>query len=109
MRGGQLGRDEEYYSLLLLSVYNAIQPDNQDRVLRRSHGRSLDCTSWLTSRTAVLVGWSEDAPPAKLEINNRIQRPNRTRTIYRFLIPVDRPKQPAAARTEAGPDGDTGP
>ena len=109
LRGGELGADDEYYSLLLLSVFNALEPDNQDSVRRRSHGRSLDCTSWLTNRTAVLVGWSEDAPPAKLEINGRIQRPNRTRTMYRFLIPVDRPKQPAPARTEAAQDGHADP
>jgi hypothetical protein len=92
-RAVRVDRDEYYASLLLLSVFNLLEPESQDQKLfRRSHGRSFDCTAWLTTRTAILIGWSDEAPPARLEINGAVYRPNRSRTMYRFVIPVERPK-----------------
>jgi hypothetical protein len=46
----------------------------------------------LTNRTAILIGWSEDRPPVVLEVDRAAYEPDRSRTIYRFVIPVERPR-----------------
>jgi hypothetical protein len=93
LRGKVATGEQEVVSLFLLSVFDLLEDDPQGRrILRRSHGRRLDCTHQLTNRTAILIGWSEDRPPAVLEVNRAAYRPDRSRTIYRFVIPVERPR-----------------
>jgi hypothetical protein len=79
---------------MLLSVFDLVRQDLQPgrQLLRRSHGRSLGCTHRISSRKAVLIGWSDDPPPAMLEIDRADYVPDKSRTIYRFVIPVERPK-----------------
>jgi len=89
--GEGITADSEKASLLLLSVFDLLEADpDKRRILRRSHGRTLDCTHRLTNRTAVLIGWSDDPPPAVLEIDGANYEPDRSRTMYRFVIPVER-------------------
>ncbi|MCB9856760.1 MAG: hypothetical protein H6818_13855 [Phycisphaerales bacterium] len=84
--------DAEHAPFLLLSVYNLIDPgsSNDPWSLQRSFGRRLDCSHWITKRTAVLIGFSLDDPPAILQIDRANERPERALTMYRFLIPVER-------------------
>jgi hypothetical protein len=83
--------DQEYASLLLLSVYDLIRPEKRegDAALVRSAGRGLGCTHLLTRRTAILIGYSDDQPPVAMEVNSRKIVPQKSRTIYRFVIPVE--------------------
>ncbi len=93
LRAGGSAVEQEIISLYLLSVFDLLDQDTQGRrVLRRSHGRRLDCTHQLTNRTAILIGWSEDRPPVVLEVDRAAYEPDRSRTIYRFVIPVERPR-----------------
>lgn len=84
--------DAGHAPFLLLSVYNLIEPPSKDDVwnLERSFGRRLDCSHWITKQTAVLIGFSQDTPPAVLQIGRANERPERALTMYRFLVPVER-------------------
>lgn len=80
----------DYPAILMLSMFDTIREDTSNSVtFRRGHGRRLGCTFRLTRQTALLVGRSEDAPPALLEINDETQEPDRSNTIYRIVIPVE--------------------
>jgi hypothetical protein len=83
--------DQEYAALLLLSVYDLIRPENKgnEAALLRSAGRGLGCTHLLTRRTAILIGYSDDPPPAAIDVDSRKLMPEKSRTIYRFVIPVE--------------------
>ncbi len=82
---------QAYSSILLLSVYDLLSPDpNGRQALRRSHGRTLDCTHQITQETAILIGYSDQPAPAVLEANRVKLLPERALTVYRFLIEVDR-------------------
>lgn len=82
---------QENAPLLLLSTYNLQRARGNDRLrFMRTYGRALDCTHQLTKRTAILIGWSDEAPPVVLEKNLTALRPERARTLYRFVIPVER-------------------
>lgn len=88
-----LTAEQTYYSMLLLSVYDLIEMEKAERqILHRSHGRMWNCTQQLTSSTAILIGHSDAAPPAVLEANLTSLQPEKARTMYRFVIPVDRTK-----------------
>lgn len=85
--------DAAHAPFLLLSVYNLIDPTNSPGAswkLKRSYGRRLDCSDWVTKHTAVLIGFSHDTPPALLQIDRVNERPQKALTMYRFLIPVER-------------------
>ncbi len=89
-----LRADEEYLSLLLLSTFSLADKDTLNgKLLHRSHGRSLDCSHWLSNRRAVLIGWSDEPSPAVLEIDGANHKPEKSLTIYRFAIPVERRKK----------------
>ncbi len=91
--------DSEYNSVLLLSFSDLIRADSNGRsAVRRTHGRSLDCSRLLTPTTALLIGYSKEPGPAVLEVNRVGLKPNKARTIYRFVIPVDRPWARAEGR-----------
>ncbi|MCG8404872.1 MAG: hypothetical protein MI923_06715 [Phycisphaerales bacterium] len=83
----------EYASMLLLSVFDLLEnnPSNNRQVLRRSHGRSMGCTHQITPRTAILIGFSEEPSPVVLEVNRTNLLPEKSLTLYRFVIPVERP------------------
>jgi hypothetical protein len=82
---------DEYTACLLLSMYNLLRPDSANRLqLIRSHGRALDCTHEITKRTALLIGWSDEASPVVLEKGLTALRPDKARTIYRITIPVEK-------------------
>lgn len=82
---------QAYASVLLLSVYDLLEPDpNGRQALRRSHGRTLDCTHQITRETAILIGYSDQPAPAVLEVDRVNLLPERALTVYRFLIEVDR-------------------
>ncbi|QDV89565.1 hypothetical protein RAS2_06350 [Phycisphaerae bacterium RAS2] len=84
--------DSEYNSVLLLSFSDLVRADSNGRsAVRRTHGRSLDCSRLLTPTTALLIGYSKEPGPAVLEVNRVALKPNKARTIYRFVIPVERP------------------
>gem|GEM_PF-1519521 len=86
-----LSTSQEYASLLLLSVFDLIDaPPSGQRAPQRSHGRSLDCTHEITRETAVLIGYTDHAPPAVLTVGGRKLLPEKSRTMYRFVIPVER-------------------
>ena len=86
-----LSTSQEYASLLLLSVFDLLDaPPSGQRSPHRSHGRSLDCTHQITRETAILIGYTEQAPPAVLMANGRKLIPEKSRTMYRFVIPVER-------------------
>jgi hypothetical protein len=86
-----LSTSQEYASLLLLSVFDLLEaPTTGQRAPHRSHGRSLDCTHQITRETAVLIGYTNEAPPAVLTANGRNLLPEKSRTMYRFVIPVER-------------------
>ena len=94
VRTQRLTADQEYRPLLLLSVYNLIAHDRlENRWVRRSHGRTLDVSHWLTSRSAVLIGWTDEPPPVTVEVDGELIQPSKARTIYRFVIPVERPRR----------------
>ncbi|QOJ03200.1 MAG: hypothetical protein HRU71_06735 [Planctomycetia bacterium] len=83
--------DSEYNSALLLSFSDLIREDSNGRsAVRRTHGRSLDCSRLLTPTTALLIGYSREPGPAVLEVDRVALKPNQSRTIYRFVIPVER-------------------
>ena len=86
--------DQEHLPLLLLSVYDLMRPD-PDKPLgfRRSHGRSWSCTHQLTNRTAILIGYSEEPSPIRLQVNRSEHEPDKSRTIYRFVVPVERTRK----------------
>jgi hypothetical protein len=89
----RLTADEEYHPLYLLSVFNLLEgPDPKTFGFRRSHARLWDCLDQLSERTAILIGHSEEAPPAILEVDRVSLRPSKARTVYRFVIPVERQK-----------------
>lgn len=88
-----LSGEQEYIPLYLLSVFGLFEGAGADRSpgYRRSHGRMWECLDQLTDRTAILLGHVDDAPPpALLEVNGKDKRPNQARTLYRFVIPVER-------------------
>jgi hypothetical protein len=83
---------QEYTALLLLSTFNQIKKGGDARGVdsfTRSLGRRLDCTHQLTRRSALLMGYSEAPPPMALEADRVALRPEKARTIYRFVIPVE--------------------
>ncbi len=87
--GLKLTGNEEYPAMLLLSLYDLMPKDPRDRPsFRRSHGRSLSCTHRLGKQTALLIGHTDEAPAATLEVGGRPLKPNKSHTIYRFVIPV---------------------
>jgi len=87
-----LTTSQEYASLLLLSVYDLLDsPAPGQRALRRSYGRSLSCTDQITRSTAVLIGYTAQRPPAVLEVDRANLFPQKSRTMYRIVIPVERP------------------
>jgi len=88
-----LSGEQEYLPLYVLSVFSLLEGQQPDRPpgFRRSHARMWECLDQLTDRTAILIGHVDDAsPPAALEINGRPKQPNQARTLYRFVIPVER-------------------
>lgn len=88
----RLTGSDEYTAVLLLSFFDLLREEDSNRPvnLRRGHGRLLDCTRRLTKTTALLIGRSEDAPPAHLNVDESRLEPSQSNTIYRFVIPVDR-------------------
>lgn len=88
----QISGSDEYTSVLLLSFFDLLRDNgtNQPLNLRRGHGRLLDCTRRLTRNTAILIGRSDDAPPAHLNVDGKRLEPSQSNTIYRFVIPVER-------------------
>lgn len=89
----QLSATQEYDLIKLLSFYDLIDFKDTSRVmLSRSYGRLLDCSHLVTPETAVLIGYSSEPPPVKLEINGSARTPEKSITIYRFIIPVERPR-----------------
>ncbi len=87
----RLSLSQAYASVLLLSVYDLLEPDpNGRQALRRSHGRTLDCTHQITRETAVLIGYSNEPSPAVLEVDRVNLNPERALTVYRIVIEVDR-------------------
>lgn len=90
-RAARFTADQEYAALLVLSFMNMARPDASRRFdLTRSLGRGLDCSHEITRTTAVLVAYSEDPAPVTLEVDRVNLEPARSRTIYRFVIPVER-------------------
>lgn len=86
----RLSSGEDYPAVLMLSMFDMIREDtSRSMTFRRGSGRRLACTARLTRGTALLIGRSEDPPPALLEINGKPQEPDRSNTIYRILIPVE--------------------
>jgi hypothetical protein len=85
---------QEYCALALLSVYGYLPEDsaNNSIGLVRSHGRPLDDSHLLTDRTALLIGFSDDPPPATLRVDGDLLESDRSLTVYRILIPVERPE-----------------
>jgi len=89
--GQRFSADQEYAAMLLLSTANLARPDVDRRAdFTRSLGRQLDCSHQLTRHTAILIGYSDDPPPVSLEADLVKLRPAKARTIYRFVIPVER-------------------
>ncbi len=86
--------DQEHLPLLLLSVYDLMRTD-PDKPLgfRRSHGRTWSCTHQLTNRTAILIGYSEEPSPIHLQANRSDLEPDKSRTLYRFVVPVELDKE----------------
>lgn len=85
----KLTGDEEYPAMLLLSLYDLMpREDKNQPSFRRSHGRSLSCTHRLGKETAILIGHTDEPPAATLEVGGRPLKPNKSHTIYRFVIPV---------------------
>lgn len=83
--------EEEYLPLYLLSVFGLIEQEaGKGAAYHRSHGRTWDCLGRVTQGTAVLIGHAETAPLALLEVNGALRRPNKSLTMYRFVIPVER-------------------
>ncbi len=82
---------QENAPLLILSTFNLIRSSGSEGLrFMRTYGRALDCTHQLTKRTAILIGWSDEPSPVVLEKNLTALRPERARTLYRFIIPVER-------------------
>lgn len=91
-QANRLAGSETDTALLLLSVFDLIDTNTEEQKgFKRSFGRSLSCTHQLSSNTAILIGFSDDEPPPSiLEVDRANLRPNQARTMYRFLIPVER-------------------
>lgn len=86
----RLTSGEDYPAVLMLSMFDMIREETSRSVnFRRGHGRRLGCSFLLTRQTAMLIGRSESAPPALLEVNDNAQKPSRSNTIYRIVIPVE--------------------
>lgn len=82
---------QEISALYLLSTFNLLRPEGNRAIpFIRSYGRPLDCTHQLTKRSAILMGWNDEPPPVILEKNLTALRPDRSRTIYRLVIPVEK-------------------
>ncbi len=79
-------------ALLLLSTYELLKTD-QDGIQHttRGPGRMLNCSQLVTNRTALLIGFSQEPRGPVLEIDRVKHRPDRSFTMYRFVIPVERP------------------
>lgn len=87
----RLSGDEEYPAVLMLSFFNLMRPDaNQRMSFKRTHGRPLDCSHRLTRTTALVIGRTDEPPPAVLEVNRTKLFPGKSSTIYRFTLPVER-------------------
>ncbi|MFQ5430122.1 MAG: hypothetical protein ACE5E1_07415 [Phycisphaerae bacterium] len=88
----QAREEEAYAALLLLSVFDLLEEETGRGLppFRRSFGRGLDCTHQLTRDTAILIGYSDERPPAVLQVDRTNLFPERARTMYRFVIPVER-------------------
>ncbi|HKQ46736.1 MAG TPA: hypothetical protein VJZ71_01555 [Phycisphaerae bacterium] len=85
----KLTGDQEYPAMFLLSLYDLMPKEEKNRPsFRRSHGRSLSCTHRLGKETAILIGHANEPPAATLEVGGRPLKPNKSHTIYRFVIPV---------------------
>jgi hypothetical protein len=81
--------NEEYPAMLMLSLYDLIPKEERNRPsFRRSHGRTLSCTPRLGKQPALLFCHPEEPPAATLEVGGRPLKPNKSNTIYRFVIPV---------------------
>lgn len=87
--GLKLTGDQEYPAMLLLSLFDLMPKEERNRpAFHRSHGRGLSCTHRLGKQTALLIGHAYDPPAATLEVEGRPLKPNKSHTIYRFVIPV---------------------
>jgi hypothetical protein len=89
----RLSGEQEYLPLYMLSVFSLLEGPQPDRppAYRRSHARLWECLDQLTERSAILIGHVDDAPPpVALELNRKVKQPNQARTLYRFVIPVER-------------------
>ncbi len=85
----KLTGDQVYPAMLLLSLYDLLPRDDQNGIpFKRSHGRNLSCTNRLGKQTALLIGHSDEPPAATLEVGGKPMKPNKSNTIYRFVIPV---------------------
>lgn len=89
----RLKPEAEYASLLLLSIFDLMEKEdaNSRQKILRSHGRSLGCAHQITPKTAILIGYSNEPPSPVLEVNRSNLSPEKSLTIYRFVIPVERP------------------
>ncbi|HUN80176.1 MAG TPA: hypothetical protein VMV81_01580, partial [Phycisphaerae bacterium] len=86
-----LSQNDEYTVGLLLSMYNLLRPDGRNGLqISRNQGRGLDAAHEVTKRTALLIGWSDEACPVRLERDLVAMVPNKSRTIYRFVIPIEK-------------------
>ncbi len=89
----QLSATQEYDLIKLLSFFDLSDMADTNRIrLSRSYGRVLDCSHQVTQETAILIGYSSEPSPAKLEVNGSVKAPEKSITIYRFVIPVERPR-----------------
>ncbi len=87
------GGEQEYLPLYLLSVFGLCDDRASDKSpgFHRSHGRMWECLDQLTDRTAILLGRVDDGiPPVLLEVDEKTKYPARARTLYRFVLPVER-------------------
>jgi hypothetical protein len=85
-----LDLETEHLAALFLSVFElAENPGDKGLQFCATHGRALDCTRQLTRNTAILIAWSDEPPPAVLQVDGDDLSPDRSRTLYRFLIPVE--------------------
>ena len=78
-------------ALLLLSCYDLLDTNSQGiYATTRGPGRLMGCSHLITARTALLVGFSDEACGPQLEIDGVKQKARRSFNMYRFVIPVER-------------------
>lgn len=95
----------EFDSLRVLSLFDLVVSDDSGRnEVSRSYGRILDCSHAVTRETALLIGFSYEPPPILLEVNGTQRTPESSITMYRFVIPVERPRSAAGGDDEKDDD-----